>query len=114
MYADDVFCHIEWDLLFMAPWTGSPDGRVPITGAPTVRAPLCMCMCSSMNVDRCKYIERERESNDPLCVGVHFCLYVCRAGPMCVCGGKTLDHCPEACQDSVEATENKKTDLCHY
>lgn len=78
MYADDVLCHIEWPLLFTSPWTGSPDGRVPITAAPTVRAPLRMCALFSVNVYRCKYTEGERDV--PLCI----CLYFCRAGHVCV------------------------------
>lgn len=79
MYADDVLCHIEWPLLFTSPWTGSPDGRVPITAAPTVRAPLRMCALFSVNVYRCKY--RGRESKMFLFVFV--CISAGQA--MCVC-----------------------------
>lgn len=84
---DDVFCRIEWAPLFTAPWTGSPDGRVPITAAPTVRAPLCVCVCVHlwMCVDANAERERERCSPPHLCAFQPICLqgmpYVC----VCVC-----------------------------
>lgn len=90
MYTDDVFCHIEGALLFTAPWTGSPDGRVPITEAPTAMPPLCMCvsvcacMYSSMNVCKCKYREGERERDVHLRNCAHF-LAICLQGGPCLC-----------------------------
>lgn len=79
MYADDVLCHIEWPLLFTSPWTGSPDGRVPITAAPTVRAPLRMCALFSVNVYRCKYTEGERVR----CSSLYLSVFL--QGRPCVC-----------------------------
>lgn len=84
-----LYCHIEWVLLFTAPWTVSPDGRVPITAALTVRAPLCAraCVCTCVCVYRatCEHANIRRrfrlQGRLRVCAGSWLCVYEVRASP---------------------------------